>query len=69
MKLMYEEPSGQGRRGILDVGESARMVHKKIEDREKFFKFFDKYGKGVVGEDIRSQMGGATTFASLKDLV
>ena len=51
-----------GRHGVLDVGESVRLVHKKVEERQKFFKFVDKYAQGL---DLK----GATTFASLKDLV
>jgi len=40
-------------------------VQKKIEEKEKFFKFTEKYGKGIAGfKDIKG-----TTFASLKDLV
>ena len=60
--MIYEDGSGMGRRGVLDVGESVRLVHKKIDERQKFFKFVDKYAQGA---DLK----GATTFASLKDLV
>jgi len=41
--LLYETGAGQGRRGVFDVGESVRLVHKKVEDKQKFFKFVDKY--------------------------
>ncbi len=54
-----------GRRGVMDVERANREVQKKIEEKEKFFKFADKFAKGL---DLRSggKIGG---FASLKDLV
>jgi len=64
MSVIYESGNGAGRRGVLDVEAAARDVHKRIEEREKFFKFVDKHAKGV---DLRA--GGPVSFASLKDLM
>jgi hypothetical protein len=59
-QVMFESGPGMGRHGVLDVGEAVRLVHKKQEDRQKFFKFVDKYAQGL---DLKGP------FASLKDLV
>jgi hypothetical protein len=50
-----------GRRGVLDLGEAFKIINKKLEDKEKFYKMAEKYSK-----DFNAK---GTTFASLKDLV
>lgn len=44
---LYEDPAQQGRRGVLDVGESVRIVHKKVDEKAKFLKFTQKFGSGL----------------------
>jgi len=63
---LYEDPFIKGRRGVLDVSESVRIIHRKIEEKEKFYKFSEKFGRGI---DIRAASVAGTSFASLKDLV
>ncbi|CDW72833.1 UNKNOWN [Stylonychia lemnae] len=63
---LYEDPFIQGRRGVVDVEEAVRIVHRKIEEREKFFKFSEKFARGI---DLRQASRSGTSFASLKDLV
>lgn len=63
-EVFYAGGKGMGRRGVMDAERANREVHKKIDEKEKFFKFADKFAKG---HDLRGvNIGG---FASLKDLV
>jgi hypothetical protein len=62
---LYDDEAKQGRRGVLDTHEAVRIVHRKVEEKEKFFKFAKKFG----GSDLRGATFSGATFASLKDLV
>jgi len=42
---LYDDEAQQGRRGILSLPKSIKIVKKKIEEREKFEKFAKKYGQ------------------------
>ena len=42
---LYDDPSIQGRKGILKLSEAVKITKKKIEDRERFEKFAEKFGK------------------------
>jgi hypothetical protein len=50
-----------GRRGVLDTGASIRIIEKKRETKDKFFKFAEKFGGAEATQGV--------TFASLRDLV
>jgi hypothetical protein len=63
---LYDDPFIKGRRGVVDVAEAVRIIHRKMDDREKFYKFSEKFGRGL---DIRGAATAGTSFASLKDLV
>lgn len=68
MKL-YEDDSQQGRRGVLTVEESVVIVKKKMEDKDRFIKFAQKFGRdsGLFGKGDEIPMG--QTVSSLRDLV
>lgn len=53
-----------GRRGVLAVDEAIRLTHKKIEDKEKFEKFTQKFG-GSFMQDMKVP---GQSYASYKDL-
>lgn len=63
---LYDDPFIKGRKGVLDVGDSVRIIHRKIEEKEKFYKFSEKFGRGV---NVREAVKAGASFASLKDLV
>lgn len=42
---LYDDEAQQGRRGVLSLPKSIKIVKKKIEEREKFDKFAKKYGQ------------------------
>lgn len=42
---LYDDPASQGRKGVLQLSEAVKLTKKKIEDRERFEKFTEKFGK------------------------
>lgn len=58
---LYDDPMVSGRRGVLDTGAAIRIIEKKRETKEKFFKFAEKFGGSETTKGV--------TFASLRDLV
>ena len=54
---------------MLSVEESVRVIRKKIEDKERFVKFAQKFGKdsGLFSKDNQVPLG--QTVSSLRDLV
>eukprot|EP00347_Sterkiella_histriomuscorum_P004220 403361286 len=61
---LYDDAAQQGRRGVLETSEAFRIVHRKIEEREKFMQFTNKFG----GVDVKQAQYSGATFASIKDL-
>lgn len=43
---LYDDDFINGRRGVLEVGDAVRIIHRKIEEKEKFFRFAEKFGRG-----------------------
>ena len=41
---LYDDPAIQGRRGVVPLNQSIKIIRKKQEDREKFEKLTEKYG-------------------------
>jgi hypothetical protein len=60
---LFEDDSKEGRRGVLDLERASRIIQKKLDDKERFIKFAEKFG----GESIKEYKG--IGFGSLKDLV
>lgn len=65
---LYEDESHQGRRAVLPLDQSIKIIKEKFTQKEKFMQLIDKYGKqtGVSRNEIR--VPGAR-ISSLRDLV
>lgn len=63
---LYNDDSKFGRRGVLSLEEAIKIVQSKMEDKARFVRFVNKYGKsaGVTGNDFKgpglSQLRGHT---------
>lgn len=40
---LYESPSVQGRRGVVELERAIRIINKKFDEKERFYKFVDKF--------------------------
>lgn len=62
---LYDDDMTRGRRGVLSLKEALKLTDRKVEDREKFTKFAEKYGKHYAQE---LKVPG-TSYSSFKDLI
>lgn len=62
---LYDDPAHQGRRGILPLKDSLNIVRKKIDDKQRFIKFAEKFGGA---QEVARKVPGAS-YQSFKDLM
>ena len=63
---LYDDAAQQGRRGVLRLTEAIKVVKKKIEEKQKFEKFAQKYGANAGINDFKVP---GTSYSSFKDLI
>ena len=63
---LYDDDAQQGRRGVLRMNEAVKVVRKKIEEKQKFEKFAEKYGANTGIFDFKVP---GTSYSSFKDLI
>jgi hypothetical protein len=63
---LYDDDAQQGRRGVLGLTEAVKVVKKKIDEKQKFEKFAEKYGANAGINDFKVP---GTSYSSFKDLI
>lgn len=63
---LFDDPAIHGRRGVLSLTQALKIVKDKVEEKEKFNKFTQKYSGGLSSRDLKAP---GSSFSSFKDLI